>query len=257
MATRRMLMLGRFLVALALGVSVLSLALPSWGAVAHVQSKHAVACCSQTSILVTTDSNVTAGNLLALWIFSDSNQEISTITGCQSNTFTLAGSQAYTDGMRSWGYYAQNITGGACAITVTMAASTSLLRVVVAEISGAATSGVLDTFSSNSQINPGTGTDAVTTGAQTTTTDGQYIFAVTAATAGTTSITAGTTPAFTSRQTDSTNYMAEEHIQTTGGSIDGAWTIGTTAAFQSLMMTFKAAGAAAAAPRRGLLGVGR
>ena len=211
----------------------------SWAAVAHVQEKNHTVCCSQNSITITTDSNVTGGNALALAIFSDTVAlSISSIdvSSCQGNTFTHAGDNPGNANVEGWGYYAANISGGACSITVTMSGTAVLLAVRLHEISGAATASPLDQHAGAVQSSPGTGANAVTTGSVTTTTNGQYIFAAMVST-GTSTPSAGT--GYTGVGGTGSG-ISEYQVQGSAGSIAGTFTQATEGFnVASILMTFK------------------
>jgi hypothetical protein len=89
-------------------------------------------------------SNVTAGNFIVLAITAGSADTIASVVDSLSNSYTLATSDASAD-RTTWVYYAQNITGGACTITVTYGAGQFPDSIVQArEYSGLATSSALD-----------------------------------------------------------------------------------------------------------------
>jgi hypothetical protein len=204
----------------------------SWAAGAHVQScKDDVGSATTQACTMT----VTAGNGLAVWAaLADTAQSISSVSDGVNTYQTPAGCSDFAArGLR----YALNIAGGSTTITVTFSSSNNGY-IVVHEFSGA------DTFDAcagiNSQVNPGTGTDAITSTAATVGSNA-YIFAATAQNCcpgGTTS--AGTN--FTQGQTLSNGGflgLSEYWDNTAGGSLAGTFTTtAATSTWRTGMMSF-------------------
>lgn len=208
-------------------------------AVAFVQSK-AANNGLDTVVTITFDSNVTAGNVIAGHVgWSSTTATISSIADGLGNTYTPLNNPTTGAFTRAAQFYAENISGGSCTITVTF--SGLVLAVMVAhEISGVATSSALDKNAMNAQTNPGTGTDAVTSTSVTTTTNGQYIFGAVSELNEMGTFTQGT--GFTSR-VDQAGYSSEDQVQTSAGAIAATFT--ADAGFlvpNTGIMTFKAAG---------------
>lgn len=164
----------------------------------------------------------------------------------QSNTYTVTSDLGFGNGgWTVFGFYAENITNAPTTITFTFAASASYAG-VAHEVSGLASSSSLDgTPIANRQDAIGTGTDAITCGAITTTVDGDYIFAThwDQFDAGGT-ISAGT--GFTERLDDVTfggfgvSASTEDQTQTSAGSITATFTHTASADVISMAMAFKA-----------------
>lgn len=98
---------------------------------------------SGVSATITFGANVTAGNLIAVGIRLGA-AGISSVTDNLGNTYNLVGSEVSApsgEGLSVW--YAKNIAGGACTITVTPAASTTI-RANAVEFSGRDTAAPLD-----------------------------------------------------------------------------------------------------------------
>ena len=116
-----------------------------------------------------------AGSLLALgfaWEVA-SGFAISSVADNQGNTWTAAAAAAATGVIdKVAGYYAMNVAGAATTITVTLTGAPDRFRGRVHEYSGRALTGALDIAKAQGQTNPGTGTDAVTTGTASVTADG-------------------------------------------------------------------------------------
>lgn len=227
----------------------------AWAAPAHVQSPSAATAFSGMTIALAYGSNVTAGSLLVCYIYA--SHGISSVADSRSQTFSSAIN--LTDGAtysRAIFYYA-NTTAGADTVTVTFAGSITYASLQCSEYSGVATSSPLDQTTSNSQTDPGTATDAITSGNVTTTTNGQLIVGWTSAivvAVGT--VSAGTN--YTGRQNVFGDTLFEDRVQTTAGSIAATFTTNhATSDYITLISTFKEAVAASSARRGTLLGVGQ
>ena len=226
----------------------------SWAAPAHVQSPTAVTGSSGTTLAIAYGSNVTAGNLLVCHIYA--NHGISGVADSRSQTFTSAVN--VTDGATyslATFYYA-NTTGGADTVTVTFAGAITYASLQCSEYSGVATASPLDQTASNSQTDPGTATDAVTSGSVTTTTNGQLIVGFsTALVVGAGTLSAGTN--YTGRTNVFGDTLYADRVQTSAGSIAATFTTNhATSDYITLISTFKEAVATSSARRGTLLGVG-
>lgn len=211
-------------VALAVLCCAVSIPLSTWGAVSFVKG---------TSTIQTTSQNptnnlgtVTAGHCIVGYISWHSNTiTLDSITD-NSNTYTLYHNPTTTlaGAARAAVFVAENINGGSTTLTFNFSASVQS-HSMVHEVSGCATSGAKDQSALQAQSVPGTGTDAVTSGSVTTTTNGQYIFG------------AGSNPLNGNAYTVGTNYTerldpatpndwvkTEDLIQTSAGSIAATFT---------------------------------
>ena len=209
---------------------------------ANVQQKWTSSVGGTTNTLNFT-SDVTVGNIIALAIHANSTPTVTldTVVDNLGNSYVFAGdATSGGDGLgQMWNYYAVVTVGGACTITATFSASKSYGRIFAHEISGVDLTSPLDQHAGLYQSNAGTGTDAVTSTAQTTVYDGEYIFGCTEIVNSLT-ITAGTN--FT-ELLDQTTGSSEYYIQPTAGSIAATFT--ESAGFarnNTVMMTFKPSG---------------
>ena len=140
-------------------------------------------------------------------------------------------------------FYMQNIVGGvASSVTATFAASAtpSVSAVSCHEIAGRATASSLDKTAWNTQNFTGTGTDYITSGNVTTTTNGQYLFCATHEEFGD-ATSAGT--GFTG-DTLGAQQVITEHLtndQPSAGSIACLFTPSGTGGYITGLMSFKAA----------------
>lgn len=205
---------------------------------AFVQSKQNFN--SGTTVSITFDSNVTAGNLIPVALYTDGDLTLDSVADNLGNTYTAVLTKVGgTSGAPfAWSLYAKNINGGACTITATFSGS-GFHEIFAHEVSGADTSAPLDKSASNEQNSPGTGPNAVTSTAVTTTADGEYIFGFAT---GTQNNTVSTGTGFTGRLTAFATSCTEDKIQTSAGSIAATFTLGTDMPTISIIMTFKAAG---------------
>lgn len=135
---------------------------------------------SGTSTTLTLPSNVTAGNLIILRISQlntgGSNRPTNTPSDSLGNTYTKAVSAGTygTDPVQEI-WYARNIAGGACTITVTWNGGSDSKELFAEEITGADPSAPLDV--TGSIINNTTATDQYNTaaGGVTTSANGAYV----------------------------------------------------------------------------------
>lgn len=254
-------------------VRVLFLALLSlWGAspveaaAAFVQSKSAQAATSSATIAVTLTSTVASGGAVAGCVVAARNDlatpAVSTILDDKSNSYTPVSSIGDgINGAVTISFYALNITNAPQTITVTFTAATDFRTIAVTEASGVATSNALDQSTGQAQDVAGTGTDATTSGAVTTTSAGQFVFGCSVNTEEAFgSFTAGT--GFTSRENLSGAYpfaATEDLVQGAAGSIAATFTMSGGRRSTTEIMTFKAAGGGGggAGSRLQLMGVGR
>lgn len=237
----------RKILAVAVLVVLLGLtALPVWSATALVQRKLSKNDFGDTTLEIVMGSDVTAGNLLVLGVEWSTGVATITVADSQSNTWTEGQSLVSGSVMDVSGWYAKDVAAGATTVTVTFSSAPSRQHGAVHEVSGADTSAPFDQSTAQGQSNPGTGTDAVTSGNVTTGEDGEYIFGMTSDANAQLANTEGT--GYTLGET--VTGTADEHqIQTSAGSIAATFTIPGFANPTTMIMTFKES-AAAPAPRR-------
>jgi hypothetical protein len=148
-------------------------------AIAHVQSKAATNF-SSTTVTATWNSNTTTGNaiLAAIW-WDDETNTLSSVSDSVAGALTLVDNptNSSTGGSERMAMaYLENITGGTTpTVTATFSGSPGTLCLAVMEISGAATSGMLDQHVINSGA-ADTNPNAVTSGNVTTTANNEFIF---------------------------------------------------------------------------------
>lgn len=136
---------------------------------------------SGTTFTLAFGSDVTAGNLIVVAAYFLGTADTPTVADTLSNTYTLVGSilrRGVTTTASLGVWYAKNITGGTCTVTVSSVPS-SFGCAVAHEISGCDTTAPLDLYASQTQTDQGTGTDAVTSTAITPSQAGCYLFGVT------------------------------------------------------------------------------
>ena len=224
-----------------------------WAAPAHVQSPTAATAFSGASINLAYGSNVTAGGLLVCYIYA--NHGISGVADSRSQTFTAAVNVTDNATYSLAIFYYANTTAGADTVTVTFLGAITYASLQCSEYSGVATSSPLDKFASNSQTDPGTASNAVTSGSVTTTTDGQLIVGWTSAlVVGSGTVSAGT--GYTGRTNVFNDTLHEDRVQASAGSIAATFTTNNaTSDYITLIATFKAASATGSTQRGLFLGV--
>lgn len=100
-----------------------------------------------TSLAITFDSNVTAGNMIFIQMYRAASVAVTDISDGLGNTYNLLndGNGPYGGGSS---YYAYNISGGSCTITVTFDGNTNA-AFVAREYSGLLTTDPLDVKAEN------------------------------------------------------------------------------------------------------------
>jgi hypothetical protein len=236
-------------------------------AVAFVQGKFAFTDASSRSTqAVVFTSNVMAGNLIAVFVkYGTATSVFSSITDSLGNTYTAVSSTDYTAaGNTIKTFYARNIAGGACTVTLNFTAANGVYpRIMVHEYSGLdTTASVLNASAIANQDAAGAvaTTDLLVSGSATTTVNGCKIvgfcidhsrgtISVNPGT-GFTARTAGTTPANNFDQVYSASL-----VQSTAGAIQAKFsnvnTCNNPERFSIAMMAFAPPGAAVVKlPRR-------
>ena len=209
------------------------------------------------NLSITTDSitpTPTAGSTLgvAIHVVSDNSTTI-TCLGNKSNSFSrIAGSPTNVSGELILVFHAVNIATSA-GHTVTCNFFDSHARdaqMIVFEIKGAATSSPFDVMAPskdyNEQATPGTGANAVTSTAATTSASGDFIFGATQ-TSDMGKVTGGT--GFTEIARVAHTFQAQYLIQGAASSIAATWTNASGTQHRSLMGSWKVAGGGGGAPQ--------
>lgn len=222
---------------------------------------------ASTTIVVTLPGAVTVGNWIAVYGAWNSGgvspaSRFSSLVDDLGNTYTTVDSLNDTDSDDHRTFYAKVTNGGTPTITLTLTNACGYRSLVAHEVSGLDATAPLDQHTIVNQASPGTGTDGVTTGNVTTTTDGQYIFGATHLNNTTTqTIAAGT--GFTGRESnsgggDTPPFRSEDQIQSVAGSVAATFTLTVDQHMTTAIMTFKAAagGGATSRAKGGLLLVG-
>lgn len=154
-----------------------------------------------TATTITVTLTPTAGNLLVFCVSGDSLDTTSIALSDNlgsHNTFTQISTDLVTaaDQRCAW-WFAANCQGGATTFTATYSASTRFRTIYVAEYSGIATTSPFLNGARAENVNPGTGTDAVSSGNANATSQPALVWGFSLDINATTTPTAGT--GFTSR----------------------------------------------------------
>ena len=238
----------RYVLPVSFVISSLFVDASAWAANAFVQANRARAF-GASSVGVTFGSNTTTGNLVACFVWWDTDTDtLNSITDSQSNTYTLLHNPTTLGTARAAMGYAKNITGGTTpTVTANFSGSPGDLVIGCMEISGANTTAPLDQSAMNTQNFPGTGTDLITSGSVTTTTDGEFIFGGTRAEFGTT-VTAGTNFTLDASGAGHANIEHRTSNQPSAGSIAATFTPDANDGYITGIMTFIAADAGGGGP---------
>lgn len=208
---------------------------------ALVQHKETNIASYSTSIALAFDSNVTAGNLIDVFVFwnnEDTHEGGSTAADGLGNTYTNIAACNVGDSAQARSVqvlYAKNITGGACTVTVTLPGNRTARYLAISEWSGLDTTAPADQGNGAYQA----AVTAVATGNVTPGSDGQTILSSFRVTTGaTTTITEESTVVFE----DETNVAASQYeTQSSAASIAGNWTLGAARNVISVVRTYKPA----------------
>lgn len=183
---------------------------------------------SGTTETVTFVSTPGAGNTIVCytaWLTTTSN--ITSVKDGNNTAYTVIDNTTNGTLSQASDYVLANSAGntGAKSITVTWGADPGSGSLQCHEVSGVATSNVLDVHTINIQVNPGTGTNAVTSGNVTPTANGDYLFGASAdGNAGTGTWVAGTNVAWTGEGTSGSWYFSEQFVQTTAAAVAATFT---------------------------------
>lgn len=241
---------------------ILLLPVHAFAATAFVQSAQGVGF-GTTTVDVVFGSDVTSGSVIAFTSFWTSGTGTLDSVVKQSGTASV-GSSSFADnpvrdGLGSSTGQGYLVVTGSGSLTLRATYSVSVSAgILVHEISGCNTVSPLDKSAMVLQNpSPGTGTDALTSGAVTTTSNGQYIFGSFFNTfLGAANWTAGT--GFTDRETMTNRVFTESRIQTSAGAIAATATWDVAAGYSiSSIMTFKAASVVTSNNNLLSLGVGQ
>ena len=158
--------------------------------------------------------------------FDDSSGSVSKIYDDKSNSYTLVDFEATSGDQRTQSFYADNITNGPKTITVEFTAAVAWRRLTINEFAGYDT---LEANASQEQLSVGTGTDAISSGSDTTTSNGCLIIGMTSnPNVATVTVNAGTNFTMVQSHTDSAGENFSEFlIQGTAGSVAATFTAAT------------------------------
>jgi len=186
---------------------------------------------------------VTTGDLIAVYVaWTNAADSLTSVTDSLGNNYTLVQNPVAVGNGRAAGAYARNVAGGPCDLTFTFApGSFSARTIVVRELSGADLNAPLDGAVGRGQFDPGLGIDAVTSGALTTTTAGDYIFAATSDQGQASTLAPGTGYGGGESSVFPIGARAEDRIQSQAGTVAATFSNLTSpfADFVTVMMAFK------------------
>ena len=226
---------------------LLVLGIPSFGhaQVRFVQAASSSQFASGPTTTVSLSRVVTTGDLIAVYVaWTNATDSLISVTDSLGNSYVLVQNSVSVGGGRAAAAYARNVAGGPCDITVTFAPGSFAARtVIVRELSGADLNAPLDGAVARGQSDPGLGVDAITSGAMTTASAGDYIFAATSDQGQASSIGPGTAYGAGESSIVPVGVRAEDRIQGAPGSIAATFTNLNSpfADFVTVMMAFKPA----------------
>jgi hypothetical protein len=246
------------------------IATPAFAAWAHVRTDSVDPSTTtgfSTTIALTMGANTQEDSILvcAVTYHETNTPVISGIADSLSNTYAIRNSKRTVSSLWSLEVWsAANSPAGANTITVTFSASTQLRTIACSEYSGIATSSEIDATAGNTQVAPGTGTDAVTSTSLTTTQANDLVYGAALAVCGLGTFNSGT--GLTSRAGPLFDgafkcLRIEDLNQAGAGSVAATWTNTDAGASNSaIAVAFKEASAGGGGAPTGsmmMTGVGR
>lgn len=198
---------------------------------------------SSTTVAVTLASPVGNGNLICVSVgYASGTLSTPTVTDDKGNTYNAVDGAVNSATAYCWlTFYLAGIANGPKTITATFSGAQSYATIVVDEFSGGATGVALDGHAINAQNGP-SGTDSVTSGSITPTTNGDLIYGSSVNIGGSGS-TSGT--GFTSGQNVASSFNTEYETQATVGAVAATLTPTGSSWFVTALMAFKPAAAVA------------
>ena len=229
----------------------------------RIQSKStSTGSATSTTIAATFSAAVTSGNLVCGFVTwgNDTTTLLTNVTDDKSNTYTIVRrTPTAGSGQTLASFYCANITNAPTIITATFSSAIGYRGILFHEVNGVNT---LDVETGQYQATPGTGTDAITSGAITTTSNGEYIIGGVVDSSGSQALpyyTAGTGYGKVEEAgaSGATNCCTEDLIQSSAGSIAATFTQSLAHKQTTLIMTFKqSAGGGTVVFRKTLSSVG-
>lgn len=219
---------------------------------------------SATTLTYTLPAGVGSGNALVgmvTWDCSGSTT-VTTVSDNQGNSYSVGTQYKDTgNGQCAKSFWRGNITNAPTVVTVTFSGSSPWRGGVMQEYTGvAALNDPSDGNIGQYQNGPGTGANAITTTAVTTTQAGDMIIGMMECTNGScATITAGTGFTINSNLTASNDWAYEDQLQASAGSIAATFTQTGPGVTVSMLVAIKASGGSppAGGTRRSMTGVGK
>src|SRR6266404_5617389 len=200
-----------------------------------------------TSATLAFNSNNTAGNWIGVCVRAGHSGQIFTVIDSQGNTYRRAAQYNVTvdtpNGHTLGIFYAENIAGGANAITVSDTIS-GTMRIAIVEYSGVAATNSLDVFA----VAQGNGVSP-NSGNATTTSSGELLLGAISS-AYSASFTAGNGFAIEGSvpTAPNTKLIAEDRIQTAAGTVSASATLGAPDSWGMALAAFKPGNAGGGPP---------
>lgn len=217
-------------------------------AFSHIQGAHNSSSAGATSITATFGISVTSGDcIVGVVLWGSTTNNLSGVTDSKGNTYTVLDTVTNVDGQSASSFCLGNITNGPISVTANFSASDSNLVLICDEYSGGlASSNPVDVHHGQSQSRPGTGTNAVSSGAATTTQNGDLIYGGAFDLSGaSTTYTAGTGFALRTADTGLSRHgQSEDETQASAGSVAATFTSNQSGAdYFTFMVAIKVAAA--------------
>jgi hypothetical protein len=222
---------------------------------------------SGTTVTFTYSGAVAAGAMLKCYVGAGtaSSGIVSGISDSVNGAWILDGGTGVpvTTGAQDWaasGGYFLNSAAGTPVVTATFTSSSSSRTIVCGSYTGVATSSAFDVGKGNGQTDPGTGADAVTTGATSATAQSNELAISFVLTQSSVNLTAnGTwTQRFNAAIGSNFTMGVQDKNIASASTVTATWTVDNAAGdTESIVGVFKAAGSATRPPQLPLTHIGR
>jgi hypothetical protein len=211
-----------------------------WSISAIAAPSHSDGCISTSAVACSISGTAAAGDMAVFIVVSDAGVTVSSATDDKSDACTVG--TPVNNGSETTPVYCPNLTAGAKTFTATLSGASTLNKIALDTYSGIVHTSPVDKTAGQHQATPGTGANAISSGAAGTATyPGELVWSATVnstGAAGSGTITNGT--GFTSRQTSANLFRTEDLIQTAPAAVTGTFTAGNAGdSFNTIVISFQ------------------
>jgi hypothetical protein len=199
-----------------------------------------------STIAATFGANVTAGDVIALYVTYVGGTSIDSISDTLGNAYTIVDTiDDGGDSQKSSTAYTTSVGGGDGIVTVTFKDSQCCRVLIAHELAGADIASPLDGHSAHEDGSPGTQPNDVTPDSMTTTADRDYVFAATSNASNESGETiaagSGSSLRVDDQPPEGNPTVSEDQLQAAHGAISSTFTFSKNGAALTMQMAFKPA----------------